>query len=70
MLQSMGDSMWRFVANLQSQMPHLHFDDNLFPQLSKFNQQVARDTEEEEDEDDDEELGEAQVFFYIFILLY
>ena len=60
MVDSMEDSLWRFVANLQSQMPHLQFDDNLFLQLSKFNQHVASDAEEgeEEDEDDDEELGD------------
>ena len=60
MVDSMRDSFWRFVTNLQSQMSHLQFDNNFFPQLPKFNQQDtlnAEEEEEDEDEDDDEELG-------------
>ena len=56
MMESMGDSMWCFISSLQSQMPHIQFDNNIFPHMLKFNQQAATNAEEE-DEDEDEDLG-------------
>ena len=50
-------SMSQFVAELQSQMPHLQFNNNdLFSQFSNFNQHATPVVEEE---DEDDELGDC-----------
>ena len=44
------------MVYLQSQLPHLQFNNNLFSQFLKFNQQadpVAEEEDEDEDKDDD-----------------
>ena len=59
MMESMRDSIWRLISNVQSQMPHIQFDNNLLLQMPNFNQQAILDVEEE-DEDEYDDLGANQ----------
>ena len=53
MIQSYGNSMWHFIASLQTQFPNYQIPDNLFPQFQQFDQHITQDAEKDEDEDAD-----------------
>ena len=60
-------SMSQFIAELQSQMPHLQFT-AYFLQFLNFNPQLDLNTEEKDD-DEEEELGDDQVNFNYFVFI-
>ncbi len=57
MMESMGASMQCYMSNMQSQMPHIQFDNDFVSQRLNFNQQAAPNVEEE---DEDQDLGADQ----------
>lgn len=56
------------MANLQSRMLHLQFNEKFFSQFLQFNQKTASNAKEE-DEDKDANLGNNYINFSYFVFI-